>query len=457
MTLAGPAGPSAGAGGGTYHEQLQQQHQQKQQALGRWLLAGCTVVGEVSCRDIGRGVSADAGPACCKAGGQGAGERAAGDHPPPRASTRRETRDPSTVTCCDLVPAPGWSPPHLRPSLIHGARGWVVLRGLFCCSPLPPARGPAVPARPPGYCPCRLLDGACGEGGERHRVTFTEGPPGVERLRGAAPRRGKPFARRQAGGHGRQTEKGARKGSEKGRRRKNTAADALPAPRLARDPLPRFGLGRTRGSVLGTPGRAPCCGPDPPACLGPGWGSRSRSLASREWKETRRWGEFSPLPALNQNSPHARRWHRCCRTVPLCPHACLSLPVPACTSSLALGRDAPGQERCWARSLLCQKGGRGAVGSGQGGTPDASAQASLSRAAPGVITVGLSPRNGDGAGVWVPSGDGAVPRVSPPEPMASPVSSLLAWALVNPPAGSHRSRSNEKGESLCFAPNCPYL
>ena len=52
-----------------YHEQLQQQHQQKQQALGRWLLAGCTVVGEVSCRDIGRGGSADAGPAYCKAGG----------------------------------------------------------------------------------------------------------------------------------------------------------------------------------------------------------------------------------------------------------------------------------------------------------------------------------------------------------------------------------------------------
>lgn len=51
------------AGRGTYHEQLQQQHQQKQQALGRWLLAGCTVVGEVSCRDIGRGDSVDAGPA----------------------------------------------------------------------------------------------------------------------------------------------------------------------------------------------------------------------------------------------------------------------------------------------------------------------------------------------------------------------------------------------------------
>lgn len=50
-------------GSGTYHEQLQQQHQQKQQALGRWLLAGCTVVGEVSCRDIGRGDSVDAGPA----------------------------------------------------------------------------------------------------------------------------------------------------------------------------------------------------------------------------------------------------------------------------------------------------------------------------------------------------------------------------------------------------------
>lgn len=61
--LAAPWDPRAGVGGGTYHEQLQQQHQQKQQALGRWLLAGCTVVGEVSCRDIGRGVSADAGPA----------------------------------------------------------------------------------------------------------------------------------------------------------------------------------------------------------------------------------------------------------------------------------------------------------------------------------------------------------------------------------------------------------
>lgn len=71
---------------------------------------------------------------------------------------------------------------------------------------------------------------------------------------------------------------------------------------------------------------------------------------------------------------------------------------------------------------------------------------------------------GDGAHVWVPAGDRAVPRV-PPRPTAAPVGAaplpslaqplpgsasceLLAQALPNPPAGSHRSRRNEKGESL---------
>lgn len=39
---------------------------------------------------------------------------------------------------------------HLRPSLIHGGRGGVVLRGPFCCSPLLPGCGssPVAPAQP---------------------------------------------------------------------------------------------------------------------------------------------------------------------------------------------------------------------------------------------------------------------------------------------------------------------
>lgn len=51
------------------------------------------------------------------------------------------------VTRCDFVLAPACHPgpelvtPHLRPSLIHGGRGWVVLQGLFYRSQLLPARG----------------------------------------------------------------------------------------------------------------------------------------------------------------------------------------------------------------------------------------------------------------------------------------------------------------------------
>lgn len=51
------------------------------------MLAGCTVVGEVSCRDIGRGVSADAGPAYWRAQSEGVSELRAGHRhrfPPPK-------------------------------------------------------------------------------------------------------------------------------------------------------------------------------------------------------------------------------------------------------------------------------------------------------------------------------------------------------------------------------------
>lgn len=51
---------------------------------------------------------------------------------------------------------------------------------------------------------------------------------------------GKALCRRQAGAW-QAGRKSARKGIEKERRRGNTAAEALPAPRFARDPLPCFG------------------------------------------------------------------------------------------------------------------------------------------------------------------------------------------------------------------------
>lgn len=141
-------------GGGTYHEQLQQQHQQKQQALGRWLLAGCTVVGEASCRDIGRGVSADAGPAYWN--GHTVNER---NRPQPRVSTWSSARDPHAVTCCDLLPAPALagpgaitsspaSQPHTRWTGLGRAPGALLLLR----APPSPRVSPRLKSlRPPGW------------------------------------------------------------------------------------------------------------------------------------------------------------------------------------------------------------------------------------------------------------------------------------------------------------------
>lgn len=186
--------------------------------------------------------------------------------------------------------------------------------------------------------------------------------------------------------------------------------------------------------------------PDPPVPSGPGGGSRSCSLAPYEWEETGWWGQFSQLPALNQNSPCAK---------------CRPSPAASCTTRAARSRDAPGQAATTAPSLPERRSRSRGQWAGK-------APGRLSSSTP----VTSCPRShplrseGDGAGVRVPAGDRAVPRVSPlgaiPPSPARPSSSsasqgLLAWAPANPPAGSHRSRRNEKGESPHFAPNCPYL
>lgn len=254
--------------------------------------------------------------------------------------SRLPSRPPASL---ELVTASPASQPHTRWTGLGRASGALLL---LSAPPSPrvsrAAETPRLTSLPP---PGRSLRGERGAARSYLR-RGTPPPPASSGLgRGLLHAGESPFAGGKLG-HGRQTEKRARKGSEKERRRGNTAAEALPAPRFARDPLShalavlpsptdtsgvRQVVGVSASLVHSRPYPVPWgskAGSPPPACSGPGWGSRSRSTASCEWKETgcvcvggvvftapSTEPKFTPCQALAESGA----LHRCCRIISPCP------------------------------------------------------------------------------------------------------------------------------------------